>query len=90
VRRDLAMVMEEGVSMDSLCAHVKVAAGETLQSVTVFDIYRGQGVKKGLKSVALALILQDTSRTLTDDDVETTVSAVIERLKHHASAELRE
>jgi phenylalanyl-tRNA synthetase beta chain len=47
-------------------------------------------VIKGFKSVALALVLQDTSRTLTDDDVESTVSTVIERLKQQAGAELRE
>ena len=90
VRRDLALVVEEGVAMETLLAHVKVAARGFLQSVTVFDIYRGQGVKKGFKSVALALVLQDTSRTLTDDDVESTVSTVIERLKQQAGAELRE
>ena len=90
VRRDLALVVEEGVAMETLLSHVKVAARGFLQSVTVFDIYRGQGVKKGFKSVALALVLQDTSRTLTDDDVESTVSTVIERLKQQAGAELRE
>lgn len=90
VRRDLALVVEEGVAMATLLAHVKVAARGFLQNVTVFDIYRGQGVKKGFKSVALALVLQDTSRTLTDDDVESTVSTVIERLKQQAGAELRE
>lgn len=90
VRRDLALVVAEGVAMETLLSHVKVAARGFLQSVTVFDVYRGQGVKKGLKSVALALVLQDTSRTLTDDDVESTVSTVIERLKQQAGAELRE
>jgi phenylalanyl-tRNA synthetase beta chain len=90
VRRDLALVVAEGVAMETLLSHVKVAARGFLQSVTVFDIYRGQGVKKGFKSVALALVLQDTSRTLTDDDVESTVSTVIERLKQQAGAELRE
>ena len=90
VRRDLALVVEEGVAMATLLTHVKVAARGFLQSVTVFDIYRGQGVKKGFKSVALALVLQDTSKTLTDDDVESTVSTVIERLKQQAGAELRE
>lgn len=90
VRRDLALVVEEAVAMATLVEHVKVAARGFLQNVTVFDIYRGSGVKKGFKSVALALVLQDTSRTLTDDDVESTVSTVIERLKQQAGAELRE
>jgi len=90
VRRDLALVVEECVPMDALLGHVMVAARGSLQSVTVFDIYRGQGVKKGCKSVALALVLQDTSRTLTDDDVESTVTTVVERLKQQAGAELRE
>lgn len=90
VRRDLAVVVDESVTMDALRAHVSVAAGDRLQSLQVFDVYRGQGIKSGSKSIALALVLQDTSRTLTEQDVESTVSTVIERLRQQAGAELRE
>jgi phenylalanyl-tRNA synthetase beta chain len=61
-----------------------------LQGVEVFDIYRGQGVGEGRKSVALALKIQHQERTLQDEEVDTLVSQVIDMAKEKVQAELRQ
>jgi phenylalanyl-tRNA synthetase beta chain len=56
----------------------------------VFDVYRGPGIETGRKSVALGLILQDSSRTLTDDDADAVVTSVVARLRDVLSATIRD
>lgn len=90
VRRDLAVVVDENVSVQSMLACIGEAASELLQHIQVFDIYTGKGVESGRKSVALGLILQDFSRTLTDHDVEAEVGIVVSSLKQKFAATLRE
>lgn len=89
VRRDLAIVVDEEVRVDRLLDCIKEAAPETLRSVTVFDVYRGKGIESMRKSVGLGLILQDASRTLTDQDADETVQSVIQRLEHELGATIR-
>ena len=90
VRRDLALLVEERISAESLVKEVREGVGELLREVRIFDIYRGDPIDSGLKSVALGLILQDSSRTLTDDDVEGVVQAVISRLERTLKARIRD
>jgi phenylalanyl-tRNA synthetase beta chain len=61
-----------------------------IQSVRIFDIYKGQGIEAGRKSVAIGLILQETSRTLTDDDADKAMAVVIKKLADQFAAELRD
>ena len=86
VRRDLAFVVAESVSWDAMRATAKQAAGEVLRDLRLFDRYAGKGVENGFKSLAMALILQDESRTLIDRDVDGVVANVVAalRLKHDA------
>jgi phenylalanyl-tRNA synthetase beta chain len=58
--------------------------------VRIFDVYRGPGIEAGRKSIALGLILQETSRTLTDDEADTVMSAVLHILQQDFGAELRD
>ncbi|HZW58683.1 MAG TPA: phenylalanine--tRNA ligase subunit beta, partial [Woeseiaceae bacterium] len=62
VRRDIAVVVDEAVSAADLRAAVVAAIPKLVRDVHVFDVYRGPGIEAGLKSVALGLILQETSR----------------------------
>lgn len=89
VRRDLALLVEENVSVDQIIETVRENAGDVLQNVVIFDVYRGEGIDSGQKSVALGLILQDTSRTLTDADADRTVSSVTEHLGRVLGATIR-
>ncbi len=90
IRRDLAVVMDAGTEADSVLEVVREAAGELLQALVIFDIYQGQGVEKGRKSMAFGLILQDYSRTLTEQDIEALVGRVTDQLGEKLGASLRE
>jgi phenylalanyl-tRNA synthetase beta chain len=90
VRRDLAVVIDEKVPLTVLRENVTVSASGLLSDLRVFDVYRGPGVEFGRKSVALGLILQDSSRTLTDVDADAVVTAVVTRLRDVLSATIRD
>ncbi len=89
VRRDLAFVVPEAVSWDALRATVERAAGPSLRALRLFDRYVGKGVETGCKSLAMGLILQEESRTLTDREVDAAVAAVIVALQGEHGAEIR-
>jgi phenylalanyl-tRNA synthetase beta chain len=90
IRRDLAVVVDESVTLDELRRSVNLAAKGLLRELHVFDVYRGKGVEPGRKSIALGLILQETSRTLTDGEADAVMASVIERVKGDWKAGIRE
>ena len=90
IRRDIAVVVDDIISAADLVAVVESAIPDLIQSVKIFDVYRGPGIEAGLKSVALGLILQETSRTLTDDDADAAKSAAVRKLHQEFAAVLRE
>ncbi len=90
VRRDLAIVVDESVPLAVLQENVTVSASGLLSELRVFDVYRGPGIETGRKSVALGLILQDSSRTLADVDADAVVTAVVARLRDKLSATIRD
>lgn len=89
VRRDLAVVLAEQVSWAALSATIEQAAGQLLREVVLFDRYVGQGVEAGFKSLAMGLILQDKSRTLTDRDVDAVVADVVAAAEREHGAKIR-
>ncbi len=90
VRRDLAVVVAESVTLAELQETVTFSASGLLTDLKIFDVYRGPGIDSGRKSIALGLILQDSSRTLTDKDADAVVSAVIARLRDVLRATIRD
>ena len=90
VRRDIAVVVDESVALSALADRVLSSASTLLQSLRVFDVYRGTGIETGRKSVALGLIFQDISRTLTDDDVERLMASIVADLRESLNAKIRE
>ena len=90
VRRDLALLVDEGLGHDALLATVREVAPTTLREARVFDVYRGEGLETGRKSVGLGLILQDFSRTLEERDVEKAVARVVAALEREHGAQLRD
>ncbi len=90
VRRDLSVVVDENLPLAVLQENVSVSASGLLYDLRVFDVYRGPGVDSGRKSVALGLILQDSSRTLTDIDADAVVASVVARLRDKLSATIRD
>ena len=90
VRRDIAVVLDEGVPLSALRERVVLAASSLLRTFRVFDVYRGPGVESGRKSVALGLIFQDITRTLTDEDADRAVASVVAELRVSLNAKIRE
>ena len=90
IRRDVSVIVDDKISADELVSAVAMTSPALIQSVRIFDIYKGQGIEAGRKSVAIGLILQETSRTLTDDDADQAMAAVIKKLADQFAAELRD
>ncbi|WP_435012187.1 phenylalanine--tRNA ligase subunit beta [Xanthomonas arboricola] len=89
VRRDLAFLVPEEVSWAALSSSVRTTVGPLLREVQLFDRYVGQGVEPGFKSLAMGLILQDNSRTLTDRDVDAVVADVVAVIEREHRARIR-
>jgi phenylalanyl-tRNA synthetase beta chain len=89
IRRDLAVVVYARMAAAKHVVDVLSDAGELLQNVGVFDEYPGTGVDSRRKSIGLGLILQDTSRTLTDADADQTMRSVTHRLERELGATIR-
>jgi len=89
VRRDIAVELPEEVSWASVEAAVRGALGEVLTEIRLFDRYAGKGIDEGRKSLAMGLILQDASRTLTDDDADARVAEAVGALEKTCKARLR-
>jgi len=90
VRRDLAVVVDEKVSLRQLHDRVTFAASSLLRDIRVFDVFRGPGIESGRKSVALGLIFQDNSRTLADEDADRLLAAIRADLSATLGAGFRE
>jgi phenylalanyl-tRNA synthetase beta chain len=90
IRRDLALVVDEGISYRQVRDQIRACAPEILTDIFPFDVYTGTKIDSGRKSLALGLILQDSSHTLTDSEVEDAVSAILLRLQTELGATLRE
>jgi phenylalanyl-tRNA synthetase beta chain len=90
VRRDLALIVKEEVSVSEIISCIKSCDESTLQDIVIFDIYRGKGVEDGCKSVAVSLILQDYSQTLTDSQIDAIFSRLLDTLTTTINAKLRD
>jgi phenylalanyl-tRNA synthetase beta chain len=89
LRQDLAFIVPEEVSAAELAAVAHEAAGEELREITPFDVYRGEQVGEGRKSIAFAVSFQSRERTLTDEDAASLRERIVEALREGFGAELR-
>lgn len=89
VRRDIAIIVDETVAAQSVADCIRSAGTALLVDLYVFDVYRGEGIDPGKKSLALGLIFQASSRTLNDEEVDALVAAAVNSLSDHFGAILR-
>ena len=89
LRQDLAFVVDEAVAAGDLVEAARQAGGPDVRRLRVFDVYRGEQIPVGRKSVALALELQSPERTLSDDDAARVRSTIEVALRERFGAELR-
>ncbi|MFP1824945.1 phenylalanine--tRNA ligase subunit beta [Lonsdalea quercina] len=89
-RRDIAVVVAENVPAGDILAECKKVGENQLVGVNLFDVYRGKGVEDGYKSLAISLVLQDTARTLAEEEIAATVTKCVAALKQRFQASLRD
>lgn len=89
IRRDLALVVPEAVTAAQVHGVIGQAAPDMLKNLQLFDVYRGEHIDSGKKSLALALYLQAAERTLTDAEVDAALGRIVDVLTHQLGAELR-
>jgi len=90
VLEDLAVVVDEKVQADEVEALLKRAGGHLLVDVKLFDLYRGEQIPEGKKSLAYSLVYQAPDRTLTDEEVAKVRARVIKKLESELGAKLRD
>lgn len=89
-RRDIAVVVPENVPAADILVECKKVGVNQVVGVNLFDVYRGKGVVDGYKSLTISLILQDTDRTLEEEEMAATVAKCVEALKERFQASLRD
>ncbi|WP_071872611.1 phenylalanine--tRNA ligase subunit beta [Atopomonas hussainii] len=89
VRRDLALVVKQSVSAESVLSTIREQAGEYLTDLRLFDVYHGKGIDPEGKSLAIGLTWQHPSRTLNDDEVSEITQTILASLEERYQATLR-
>jgi phenylalanyl-tRNA synthetase beta chain len=89
-RRDISIVVDNTIPVSHIIDTARAIEPSIIQSIKVFDVYEGENIEEGRKSVALGLILQEKSRTLTDKEADILVSRILDLLYKNYSAKLRE
>ena len=88
VRRDIAVLVDEGVTVQALVDAMQAEKVPNAVELALFDVYRGKGVEQGKKSLAFRVLLQDTQKTLTDNEIEENVARLVAALQRQG-AQLR-
>jgi len=89
MNRDLAVLIDEGVLMKDIQLIINQRGGKILESSTLFDVYKGNQVPEGKKSVAYSIVFRASDRTLTDEEVSKAMKKITDGLNHQFGAELR-
>lgn len=89
VERDLAVMVDRGAPVGAMMESIQEQAGALLSGLSIFDIYEGDQVEAGKKSVAFSLSFQAPDRTLTGDEVQSLMESILACLKEKYQAMLR-
>ena len=89
VRRDIALVISDKINVSEIQQLIEKTGGELLDSTWLFDVYTGQGVEQGKRSLAFALLWQHPSRTLEDAEIKSGMDHIIQVLEDTYQATLR-
>jgi len=90
IRRDFALLVDRALPYQSLLDTIREVAPPVVKDIQLFDVYTGDNIDSSLKSLALSLILQESSHTLTDADVEQASGVVLKALAERLGAKLRD
>ena len=87
--RDLAFVFDKEVNADEIKEVIQKSAGEFYKDLEIFDIYEGERIDAGKKSIALSISWQSSSKTLLDSDIDTAVEKIVNSIKKELDGTLR-
>jgi phenylalanyl-tRNA synthetase beta chain len=89
VRRDIAVIVADNICAHSLLQSMNNLNSPIIAEIALFDVYRGKGVDNGKKSLAFRVLLQDTKKTLTDEEADLITKKLIKILENEFEAKLR-
>jgi len=89
VKKDLALVVNKEMTSKEIEINIKKAGGSLLSKIEVFDVYEGTGIPEGKKSIAYSLTFEKADRTLTDEEINSTMEKIIEFVEKKNGASLR-
>ncbi|RLA02815.1 MAG: phenylalanine--tRNA ligase subunit beta, partial [Gammaproteobacteria bacterium] len=89
IRRDIALILDEEISINKIDDCLKAIKSDILNEIQLFDVYSGDGVELGKKSVAVAFTVQHDERTLTDEDMNALMQMITEQLEKEVGATIR-
>ncbi|MBO7698182.1 MAG: phenylalanine--tRNA ligase subunit beta, partial [Erysipelotrichaceae bacterium] len=89
VSRDISLMLKDDVKAADLLATIKKAAGKLVKSSEVFDVYQGEHIEQGYKSVSLNIVYEDKEKTLKSEDVNDVHNKVVEELLNRFDAKQR-
>ena len=90
ISRDIAMLVKEDVTVKQIADEIRKNGGEYLEEVKLFDVYQGEQIEKGYKSVAYSISFRSAERTLADADVADSMQAILDGLAKELGAQLRD
>ena len=89
VERDFAFVVDRGEKAADIVRAAQSADRKLVEAVTVFDVYQGEGIEAGKKSVAIAVTLQPREKTMTDEEIEAVAARIVAKVTKRTGGALR-
>ena len=89
IERDLAIVCKKEIEAEQILSLIRQTARKTLTDIKVFDLYEGEGIGEGMKSIAVKMNFNDKTKTLETEDVDKTINSILKRLEMEFDAHLR-
>ena len=89
IKKDLSLVVDKTVTAKEIEMNIKKAGGSLLTKIQVYDLYKGTGIPEDKKSLTYALTFEKADRTLTDEEINSTMEKIIDFVQKKIGAELR-
>ena len=90
ITKDLAFILDDNITSKEVMDTIKKKGGKMLQSINVFDVYKGENLEEGKKSLAFSLVFQDSERTLSDEEVMEVFENIYKEVEKKHNAILRD
>ena len=89
IRKDISVLVDKKIAVDDMVQAIKKANIKHLREITAFDVYEGESIEKNKKSIAFLILMQDTYKTLEEEQVNNIVMNALKVLQQHFNANLR-